>query len=362
MNRQAGISVSAQTREFCEKVLNESTVFFSELKQPAELAGKTTRRQSGWRQEYMSKLNSTSFYHDEQWLTIMALWGLLAGGKREQNPFLQLLCEEWPSEAVNDVLTRAYLGRPAGNPKPTFVSLPKAFLEFQLPEVLKYREYVIKGLSARTDSTPHHPYADRSEILEHKLAGDRPSIEGNTHLDALLVDESDNNKASCVFIEAKFLSDISKDITYVPVRNQIARMIDSAMAALATPRNTGSDEEEKDQPDIDRMWFILLTPGVFRTAKFGGVPAGPEVISSEFQPQRGRFYCYKMNDYLDGKKLQADLPHWKLSPAQWKKLSSRIGWLTFEDIVSVVQQRNLLPTNLEKQFTEFFRKRGIIVP
>ena len=85
-------------------------------------------------------------------------------------------------------------------------------------------------------------------------------------MDTLISGKTDGRNIH-LFIEAKFLSDISKDITYVPVRNQIARNIDCAIDLMTAG---GADLR-----GLEDFWFLLLTPGIFRTEKYGGPVLSP---------------------------------------------------------------------------------------
>jgi hypothetical protein len=154
-----------------------------------------------------------------------------------------------------------------------------------------------------------------------------------------------------IFIEAKFLSDISHDVIYIPVRNQIARNIDCAIELMT---NGG-----KDLPRLKDFWFVLLTPAMFRTAKFGKISESP---LSLLKPDHSRFYCYKMDEYLEPDGLMADLPHWKntIKPEDWRSLTSHIGWLTFEEIVDAVEPSRFTPEEW-KGYTAFFEDRGMHV-
>jgi hypothetical protein len=221
-------------------------------------------------------------------------------------------------------------------------------MEVYLPENLKYRKYVQKTIFK---DGPYHLYRDRKQKLKEKLEREKASFEGNTNLDGLISGKSDGRDIH-VFIEAKFLSDISKDIKYVSVRNQIARNIDCAMW-LMTKR------EEKDLDGLKDFWFLLLTPGIFRTEKYGGPRLSP--IAS-FGPERSRLFCYKMDDYLYPAFLRKDLPHWNdiLKGEHWDLISSRIGWLTYEDIVSTVKSKGSLTGESLEDFKEFFRERSLM--
>ena len=113
-----------------------------------------------------------------------------------------------------------------------------------------------------------------------------------------------------VIIEAKVLSDISYDITYDTMRNQIARNIDVML----------EDNKKLCQPldkrDPEKTLFLLVTPKLFK------------------DNPSSRLYGYKFKEYkTKPESLSGDLPHRK--NYDWQNISSRLGWLTWEDFKSV---------------------------
>ena len=152
-----------------------------------------------------------------------------------------------------------------------------------------------------------------------------------------------------MFIEAKFLSDISNQITYLPVRNQLSRNIDCIIDTVT--------DGGKEPGGIHDFWFVLLTPGVFRIDEYGGACKSPIEC---FWPTRSRLYCYKMLDYLQPEELRRDLPHVNmLDEKQWQDVSRRIGWMTYEEIVETVINKQLLEGSLLAQFRSFFAERQL---
>ena len=293
-----------------------------------------------WIEDFKKKAYGGNLDHQEPWVTLVALYGLFGDQKDLDN--------RQHLESINYLLSDIFGKRHDKPAPPKFDRLVRSHMEVYLPENLKYRKYIQKEIFK---DGPYHLYRDRKEKLEEKLEKENASFEGNTNLDCLISGESGDRKIH-LFIEAKFLSDISKDITYVPVRNQIARNIDCAMW-LMTKR------EEKDLDGLKDFWFLLLTPGIFRTEKYGGPVLSP---IAPFGPQRSRLFCYKMDDYLHPDFLRRDLPHWKdiLESEQWDLISSRIGWLTYEEIVSTVKSKGNLTGESLEDFTEFFRKRSLV--
>ena len=68
-----------------------------------------------------------------------------------------------------------------------------------------------------------------------------------------------------------------------------------------------------------------------------------------------------MDDYLDSDLLRQDLPHWEgvLKDNDWDLISKRIGWLTFEDMVSKVVPGGTLAGETFEDFKAFFSDRSL---
>jgi hypothetical protein len=171
------------------------------------------------------------------------------------------------------------------------------YFEAQAPSPQAYVDWLRLNLAERQLI----PYIRDAAVPE----GRRP-LEGATHFDAAIVN-SDNGFA--VLIEAKVLSDISPYVTFDNRRNQMARCIDVMLEQYPDlPAAFGARKPE-------RSLFALLTPEVFRR-----------------HPQ-SRLYGWLFHEYRsDPGALARDLPH--RTATDWPKISSRIGWFTFEDIES----------------------------
>jgi hypothetical protein len=291
---------------------------------------------SKWIEKFKKKADEKKLDHDEPWVTLVALYGLFSNQEDLNNS--QRL------ESINYLLSEVFGMRYDRPPPPEFDHLEGVHIEIVLPEILQYREYVQKKIFI---DGPYHFYKDRKQKLSEKLEKEKASFEGNTNLDTLISGKS-NGRSTHLFIEAKFLSDISKDIKYVPVRNQIARNIDCAIDLMT--------RSGKNLSGLEDFWFLLLTPGIFRTERYGGPVLSP---IARFLPQRSRLFCYKMEDYLHPDFLRRDLPHWKgiLDTQHWDLISKRIGWLTYEDIGDVVVKKGTLVGESLEDFKEFFRDR-----
>ncbi len=314
---------------------------------PANRDAGDSRDGGAWTSKFFGKLSEdkNTFYHDEPWLSLMAMWGLfgdLSAG------------DEIGVETLNDILEKK-----AGLrcPDVRFKKITSCSLELQLPECLRYRLY-IKELLRQPGKMVNHPYHDRDVVLKGKMdQSGNASIEGNTSVDIIVSGTSEKGKSLFVFIEAKFLSDISYQTTYVPVRNQIVRNIDSAIETLL--------KNEKPTYDIDSFCFLLLTPACFRTDAYGGNSKSKWTLPPE--SNSSRLYCQKMDQYKDPALLRRELPHWchkdaenpslpALSEEDFAEISSRIGWITFEDLV---RDATTLESHAKKLHEEFFKERGI---
>jgi hypothetical protein len=92
-------------------------------------------------------------------------------------------------------------------------------------------------------------------VLDAAASAGNRGLEGPTHVDALLLNE-DNGFA--VIVEAKVISDISFQISFDVLRNQVARTVDVMLERnpnLAHPLN-------KRKPELTLM--LLQTPRLFR--------------------------------------------------------------------------------------------------
>jgi hypothetical protein len=170
------------------------------------------------------------------------------------------------------------------------------FFEPGLPSPSSYKEWLRKNLEKR-----HFiPY-----VLE--CANDDKELEGRTNVDAILLN-SENGFA--VIIEAKVLSDISIDVTYDTMRNQIVRNIDDM---LEKNRNKKFPLNKRDP---SKSLFLLITPKLFK------------------ENPSSRLYGYKFNEYkTNPASLADDLPH--RENFDWQNISKKLGWLTWEDFRGV---------------------------
>ena len=160
--------------------------------------------------------------------------------------------------------------------------------------------------------------------------GESGNTEGNTKLDLAFgginkrdgkvggIEFDPNNDFSWVcFVEAKFLSDCSTNVSYDPFRNQLARIIEN----LVTFQNT---EDNSKYPNP--TYFTLLTPRVFKERPFS------------------KLYGYKFFEYHDRQRLQHEFDlctlnkrnedRWEYPEGIENRLSIlKLNWVTFEEIL-----------------------------
>lgn len=323
--------------DYCRDVLSKSHEYFQPLP-----GYKSVRNHHGWNNFYKKQMGKP-FYHSEPWVTLMALWGLF-GDQKDKNPSP---LNGKRLQAINELIAKII---PGGH---GFRKLPDVRLEAALQENLIFREYLHQQLQ-QPQLKVKHPYMDRALKINKKLTKNKARFEGSTTIDATM-----HSDKLDVYIEAKYLSDISTDISYLTIRNQILRSIDTILAkSTNNGKNIGTE--------LPPFYFVLLTPGMFRTKKYGG-PANVDKNSKflkAINPSTSRLFCYVMDRYRNPNKLKSELPHWKgkLSNDMWEDLSKRIGWLTFEEIMDVVvaNGHGLLEWEELNTWCNFFQERGII--
>lgn len=169
-------------------------------------------------------------------------------------------------------------------------------LENPLPPPQEIKNKIIQWVKVN----PHPIKYIRDKFVESR-------VEDPSMADATLVfggGGPDGSKAQAtVCFECKFMSDISPETKYHFARNQIARNLD--VGRLLYP---------------DGFYFVLVTPSIFKS-------------------DRSRLYSYKMQEY-QGDNLQAfkqDLLFGSdLADEDVTRLSRRIGWVTWEELVGTI--------------------------
>jgi len=285
----------------------------------------TESNMEDWKNDY--EIKAKNIGHDEPWLTLVAARSLF-GAKSD-------LKEKNRVSAFNTLIQSSGMEDP-----PELDEIIDLQLEKQLPEILSYKETLKK--------VAFHYFPQTIKTIEDKRKKENASFEGPTHVDLFIIGRTGSINI-CFVIEAKFNSDISKDITYNPVRDQIIRNIDAAIDITLN----------QNLPIlIHSFCFLLLTPKIFRTAEYGG---NKKTDIEIFQPQRGRFYCYKMDEYRKSDNIRLALPHRHGGQEpDWEQISKRIGWITFEDIYqTALTYRTIDPVEYE-MIREFMQERNMM--
>ena len=166
-------------------------------------------------------------------------------------------------------------------------------LEASLPSPPSYCSWL------RENGPSQHfiPYVERA-----RKRNTEGNLEGATSVDAVIVNV-DNGFA--LLIEAKVLSDISKEVSFDAFRNQIARSLDVML-------EDGQEPKPLAMRKAKHSLFALLTPRCFQTRP------------------HSRLYGFLYEEYKrDPTTLARDLPH---RDENWPSLARRLGWLTFEDV------------------------------
>lgn len=174
----------------------------------------------------------------------------------------------------------------------------RLYYEACLPSPESYVDWLRSNLNYRQMI----PYVLDAAARENLL-----TLEGATHVDAMFLNVS--NGFSWL-IEAKVLSDISYMISFDNFRNQIVRNID---VMLDNKSKAGAGLEKRNP---DRSLFGLLTPAQFKECSYS------------------RLYGWVMSEYISKPAaLARDLCHRTCD--NWRKVSERIGWITFEDLEEI---------------------------
>lgn len=273
-----------------------------------------------WRNSYQASLKNLD--HDEPWLTLIACYAIFGEQSKINDP--------GPINAFNAILKDCGLKQDL-----TLDKIDSVQVEEKLPEIFPYRDKLRDLLS----NDNFHLYPDRRKDIEEKIKADNASFEGNTNLDLKITGEQAAIKKH-LFIEAKFLSDISYQTSYNPVRDQIIRNIDAGIDHMER-LNNDAEVNYKD------FYFLLLTPQIFRPKEFGTrKQSGIDV----FCPERSRLYCYKMPEYKDYGNFRDALPHRAdLKEEQWKDIADNIGWIVFEDFFQEAVNHRTFKESLEEQ-------------
>ncbi|GAB1370208.1 hypothetical protein MASR1M45_02670 [Candidatus Kapaibacterium sp.] len=281
-----------------------------------------------WKLKYETSIKDIA--HDEPWLTLIAFYSIFGN---------QATYTQKTLSAINKVLNGSGLKN-----KIDFTEIDRVQVEIKFPEILSYRDY----LKEQFKNADFHLYPDRREKIKTKLTKKIASYEGNTNLDLIIEGISNGKKTTC-FIEAKFLSDISYQITYNPVRDQIIRNIDCGIDYVQS--KTFIDK-------YSNFYFFLLTPKIFKPY----LSNSSKSVLNKLGADRSRLYCYKMKEYTeDFSKIKESLPHRDLNDNDWKTISENIGWLTFEDFYKSSMEFSTFENQFEADMIKnFFEERNLI--
>jgi hypothetical protein len=226
-----------------------------------------------WKNVYQKKL--VAIDHDEPWLTLISSYALF--GNMSMVSLSSL-------DAINFILNASGISN-----KINFTSIDNIKVEKKTREIPQYRDYLCKIYE-----NTGHLYPDRNLKIVIKLTDNKASFEGNTNID-LVIEGTSNSKKTVCFIEAKFLSDISYQIKYNPVRDQIIRNIDCGIDHILENHFKGIKTSFAD------FYFFLLTPGIFRPELFGKMKGS---VYDRFDACSSRLYCYKMKEYKDWRNIK----------------------------------------------------------
>jgi hypothetical protein len=167
------------------------------------------------------------------------------------------------------------------------------FFEAQLPSPQSYKQWLARRIKDR-------------HLIPYVLAASGrggENFEGATHADALLLNETNG---FAVIVEAKVASDISYNVSFDLLRNQLARTVDVAL------EHNHSLPAPLCSRDPSLTLVLLQTPELFKNNP------------------HGRLYGWLFNSYKrNPADLARDLPH--RSDVDWGRQSERLAWLTWED-------------------------------
>lgn len=167
--------------------------------------------------------------------------------------------------------------------------------------------------------------SEHFEKLKERLKKNQ-RLEGPSEIDVVI----ETNKL-LIFIEAKYLEDISIKTTRDLTRDQITRNID-----------VGTFQAIDDGKEF---YFILLTLDKY---------------------PRQRLFWYKMMDYKNPSLLKKAIPYRAIGKYRisFRKTSRNIGWITWSNlkriVMKVIQDNSILEKSTIYKLDKFYNQRGII--
>jgi hypothetical protein len=199
----------------------------------------------------------------------------------------------------------------------TIIKKPLTKPKLNFEKTYQCSEQYLKGIRNYFKENPHYN-------IEVRRKG--KAKEGKSHIDVVI--ETDE---ILIFIEVKYLSDISSKTTFDFARNQIIRNIDVLLANY-----------KRKIP-----YFVLLTPGIFKNDKYA---------------KYSKLYGYKMDEYMDSEKgIDYMARDSGLDKKSLNKVKDNLFWITFEDDILPLLIKNDSTQNirsyLKKIFPKKFRKK-----
>ena len=220
--------------------------------------------------------------------------------------FMHLMRSDDPGASLTAILVDTYGRNPPSRTQASswneLLDGPlQMYLEVALPSPREFQA----ELASRIDQHP----VEYVRLAARRSGSDevKANLEGRTNVDAVVVNP---DTGFGLLVEAKVLSDVSHDVSFDPIRNQIARNVDAmldANPALARPLASRRP---------DRSFFLLTTPQLF------------------LEHPTSRLYGWLMNDYRDNPgSLARDLVH---RASDLDGVVERIGWTSWERINEVL--------------------------
>ncbi len=251
--------------------------FMGQTDRPVSISNAKKPRQIEKDEQFWTAATLLGLYHSEDRAAAFA--SLLQVAFRGKPPFVDPEVNSWEKCLSGDRL--------------------KLYFEAQLPSPKSYQEW----LADNFDDRHLIPYV-RDAIEAKRTRSKSPKTEGPTHVDALLLNP---NNGFAVIFEAKLMSDISCDVTFDGMRNQIARNIDVMLDDRTHP------VAPLDQRRPDRTLFTFVTPQMFRMSP------------------SSRLYGWLMKEYCSSPdSIARDLPN--RNRDDWPHVATRLAWITWEQI------------------------------
>lgn len=261
------------------------------------------------------KTKSTlQYFKDEKFLTLYGLESL--------NYSNMINLKNYNPAPFHRLLDLAYPGMSISN---SIQAIPIINYELDVPECLEFREHLSKKYHNQDTNCKkiYHPVKYVREA--GKLKKENARYEGPTQMDAVIEFPLSGNK---IFVESKFMSDISYNVRYSPVRNQVARCIEAGL--------------QKVGYKIKKFWFMLISPSIYKN-----------------EHPDSRLYSHILREYQNSpSKLKHDLPHLD-GKVDYVELSDHIAHMCWEDIKVLCENYSNVTTEHKKLLQDFWADRSI---